>query len=973
MRTATFMTSLAAALVLSLAISAAASTDAGTRYTVTTWTEKDGLPSSQVRAIVQTGDGFLWLATSAGVVRFDGVTFTSNIAGVPDGDVTVICAARDGGLWIAFDDGRMAHLLNGRVDSFGPDPSVSGSLFTQMVEDTSGNLWVGGRSGLFRFTRGHWRRMTREDGFTAVTVTSLYVDRAGELLVGSIAPGVLMMKPGADHFESIPSNPRIHGIGEDAAGAIWVADHVRAFRLLRGTPALPLPTVGSEATYGYRVIHDRVGALWVATQGDGLMRMTATRGSQDVARFTTRDGLAHNVIGSLIEDSEGNVWVGTSGGLSRVSQGAFSALRTSGGQNTSLTAASDGSVWVATAEGLIRFHEGRRTQYSEADGLPSNYTATVFEDPHAGIWVGTDHGIARLTNGRFVQVPFPERFPLGLIHAITMTPDGELVFHDLDRGLFRLRDGHVRAFDGALAHKLGHFAIVDSQGTLWFGFQDGGVARVDNDSGGVRLFDSQDGLASGHVNAFFEHRGTLWVATNKGVSRLDRATQRFVTLPLARLHAASVTTATADDQGFLWIAVNSGILRVSIAEFEKAAGDPTHPLDFRSYDATDGAPGSPVLVLGQGAVRATDGTVWIATGEGIAVIDPKRLPVRRVPPAVVIGGVLADQRALSPTSGVRVGPGVSRLQIDYTALTLNASWIRFRYMLDGFDNTWVDVGTNRRALFTNLRPGDYRFRISAANKDGIWSEPAEWAFAIAPAFYQTRSFYAVSTIAALVVLWAVWQLRLRAVQRRIVLVYSERSRMAREIHDTLLQSLVGVALQLGTISDKPAATAIRDQLAVLRKQVEGFIREARQSIWNLRSPALAVNDLPTALRDAGAALTIGSDIRFEVVVVGKPLRFAPRVEEQLLRIGQEAVSNAVRHANATVICLELRYTDDSVVLRISDDGCGFDPAVAHAVGNHWGLKSMQERAEQIGGCLTLLTKPGEGTILETSAPVTNAA
>jgi signal transduction histidine kinase len=339
----------------------------------------------------------------------------------------------------------------------------------------------------------------------------------------------------------------------------------------------------------------------------------------------------------------------------------------------------------------------------------------------------------------------------------------------------------------------------------------------------------------------------------------------------------------------------------------------------------------------------------------------------------VIEGVLADQKALSPQAGSRVGPGVSRLQIDYTALTLNASWIRFRYMLDGFDNTWVDVGTNRRALFTNLRPGDYRFRISAANKDGIWSEPAEWAFAVAPAFYQTRAFYAVSTMAALLVLWAVWQLRLRAVQRRIVLVYSERSRMAREIHDTLLQSLVGVALQLGTISDKPAATAIRDQLAVLRKQVESFIREARQSIWNLRSPALAVNDLPTALRDAGTALTIGSDIRFEVVVVGKPLRFAPRVEEQLLRIGQEAVSNAVRHANATVICLELRYTDDSVVLRISDDGCGFDPAVASAVGNHWGLKSMQERAEQIGGRLQLLTKPGEGTILETSAPVTNAA
>jgi signal transduction histidine kinase/ligand-binding sensor domain-containing protein len=972
MRSSTLMPSLAAAIALSVATSAAASSDAGTRYIVSTWTEKDGLPSTQIRAIVQTGDGFLWLATSAGVVRFDGVTFTSNVAGVPAGEPAVICAARDGGLWIGQGNGRLTHLSKGRVETFGPDPIVSGIVLSQMVEDTSGRVWIGGRGGLVRFSQGRWQRMTAEDGFTAGTVTSFYVDRAGELLVGTIAPGVLVLKPGADRFESIPSNPRVHGIGEDAAGAIWVADHVRGFRLLRGTPAAPLPTSGSEPSYGYRVVHDHSGALWVATQGDGLLRIAGTGGSGDVTRFTTRDGVAHNVIGSLIEDSDGSIWVGTSGGLSRISEGSFAAVRTSGGQNTSLTAGLDGSVWVATAEGLIRFHDGHRTQYSEADGLPSNYAASVFEDPSGGIWVGTDHGIARLTNGRFVQVPFPDRFPLGLIHAITMMRDGTLVFCDLDRGLFELRDGHVRAFDGALAHKLGHLAIVDSQGTLWFGFQDGGVARV---AGGVvRSFGPQDGLLLGQVNALFEHDGGVWAATIKGLSRFDPAAQRFVTLPLTRLHAAALTTAVADDQGFLWIAVNSGILRVSIAEFEKAVGDATHPVDFRSYDATDGAPGSPVVVLGQGSVRAADGTVWIATGEGIAVIDPKRLPVRRVPPAVLIEGVLVDESALTPQAASRIGPDVSRVQIDYTALTLNASWVRFRYMLEGFDNDWVSAGTNRHALYTNLRPGDYRFRISAASKDGIWSEPAEWAFSMAPAFYQRKAFYALTTVVALLTVAALWRLRLRAVKRRFVLVYSERARMAREIHDTLLQSLVGVALQLDTISDRPDSTPrVRDHLASLRKQVEGFIREARQSIWNLRSPALAVHDLPTALREAGETLTVGTGIRFEVVIVGKPQRFAPRTEEQLLRIGQEAVSNAVRHANATVICLELRYTDASVVLRVLDDGCGFDPAVATSGGNHWGLKSMQERAEQIGGSLQLLTKPGEGTILETSAPVTNAA
>src|SRR5262245_20962912 len=288
MRTPILVTSLAATIVLGGAANAVASSDAGTRYIVSTWTEKDGLPSTQIRAIVQTGDGFLWLATSAGVVRFDGVTFTSNVAGVPAGEPAVICAARDGGLWIGLSNGRLTHLSKGRVETFGPDPILAGSVLTQMVEDTSGRVWLGGRSGLFRFSQGHWRRMTAEDGFTTSTVASLYVDRAGELLVGVIAPGVLILKPGADRFESIPSSPRVHGIGEDAAGAIWVADHVRGFRLLRGTPAAALPMVGPDRSYGFRVVHDRAGALWVATQGDGLLRVAGHRTSGDVTRFTTR-------------------------------------------------------------------------------------------------------------------------------------------------------------------------------------------------------------------------------------------------------------------------------------------------------------------------------------------------------------------------------------------------------------------------------------------------------------------------------------------------------------------------------------------------------------------------------------------------------------------------------------------------------------------------------------------------------------
>ena len=273
-------------------------------------------------------------------------------------------------------------------------------------------------------------------------------------------------------------------------------------------------------------------------------------------------------------------------------------------------------------------------------------------------------------------------------------------------------------------------------------------------------------------------------------------------------------------------------------------------------------------------------------------------------------------------------------------------------MLEGFDNAWVPAGTNRHALYTNLRPGDYRFRISAASKDGVWSEPAVWTFSIAPAFYQRKAFYFFTTWRPCWCWGAVAAAAAcGAAPVRPGVLASGRA-WPREIHDTLLQSLVGVALQLDTISDKADSTPrVRDHLASLRRQVEGFIREARQSIWNLRSPALAVHDLPTALREAGETLTVGSGIRFEVVIVGKPRRFAPRVEEQLLRIGQEAVSNAVRHANATVIRLELRYTDASVVLRVLDDGCGFDPTVAAEGGQPLGPE------EHAGACRTDRRQP----------------
>jgi signal transduction histidine kinase len=350
--------------------------------------------------------------------------------------------------------------------------------------------------------------------------------------------------------------------------------------------------------------------------------------------------------------------------------------------------------------------------------------------------------------------------------------------------------------------------------------------------------------------------------------------------------------------------------------------------------------------------------------------DPRRAAGPR-PIGVRIETVVVDGQVSRPSG--QVPERTARLEILYRALSLtDAEKIHFRYMLEGFDANWVNAGSARQALYANLRPGRYRFRVAAGKEDGVWSDPAAvWEFSLRPAFYQTSWFYATVLLGALLALLAVWQLRQRKIQRQFSLVLEERARMAREIHDTLLQSLVGLTLQLDAVSSQSesAPALVKQQLIRMRRQVTRYIRETRQSIWNLRSPMLETRDLATALREAGENLTVGSDVRFEHTMRGESARLPPRVDEQLLRIGQEAISNAVRHAHATVVRLELEFDHATVCLRVVDDGRGLDRANAdREPEQHLGLKSMEERAFRIGGRLRIVSGTGAGTMVEATVP-----
>jgi signal transduction histidine kinase len=374
-------------------------------------------------------------------------------------------------------------------------------------------------------------------------------------------------------------------------------------------------------------------------------------------------------------------------------------------------------------------------------------------------------------------------------------------------------------------------------------------------------------------------------------------------------------------------------------------------------------------------VRAKDGRLWFLTVQGVTIIDPRALHTERAPTPLRIDTVVVNDRTIDTKDGVRLAPGVTRLAIDYAVPDLTSPLrTRFRYRLDGFDKEWVDGGTRRQAIYTNLPPGAYQFNLQAAAEDGSWNRAAiAWGFAVRPAFYQTSWFYVLCTLGLAAMLWGAWQLRLAQVRKQFTLLLGERVRLSREIHDTLLQSLVGVTLQLDQIAndlDGPADTT-RNQFVRMRKQVEEYIREARQSIWNLRSSVLDRCDLATALRQTGERAADNA-VAFDFSVSGDARRFESTVEEQVLRIGQEAVTNAIRHAQAQRIRMELQYGESDVTLRVSDDGRGFDTAgMGDNKDDHWGVMSMRERAETVGGVFRISSTTGEGTLIETVVPVSS--
>jgi signal transduction histidine kinase/ligand-binding sensor domain-containing protein len=939
-------------------------------YALTSWTDGDGVPLGTVYAIGQDRDGYLWIGTDAGLLRFDGVRFTlwNSLADtrLPPSPASALCVARDGSLWVGLmgDGVRRIRGLQWR-----PEDQPQGTLgaVTDLTEDHRGTIWAISDAGLFRVRNGRWEPMPILWNDRDALVQRLFVGSHGELWVSTGRGGVFQWVETTGQFQRMAAG-FTWDVHEDAQGTIWTTDIVAGFKRLGEPSPRPEPFAGS----GYRLAHDRQGNLWIATLGEGLWRARVDKTStRTIERTVLRTGLSSDSVQSLLEDRDGNIWVGTTAGLHRLTERKLTPIEDVGFV-VDVAPGDNGSAEAGTTNGLINFSM-IPGQWQRARNAPRGPALrTLFRDAQGSLWIGTNDGAWRLSRGVFTRVPLPKP-PTTAITLITSAARGG-VWLGYDNWLYRWDGRAITRLEISPGHGVNQItqAHTDTSGRLWVAFDQGKVGFVDA-GGAFHPVDSHEGIANG-TQAFFEDRArVLWAAGSSGVSRVAEGHVATVNRDNG-LPANRVWSIVEDDDRYLWLSVDRGLVRVSRDELVKAADDRAHRIQFKLYDTSDGLAGAP---LGNTrSARGSDGRLWFVRGGGLTEVDPKHLGPIEAPISVPvrIEAAIANEERLKPDPLTSLPAGTRRLQINYTAVALNAAnKIRFRYRLDGFDTDWVEAGARRQAFYTNLSPGRYRFLVEANSEDGTWTTAnAAWAFAIRPAFYQTNWFYAASFAGVALLVAGVWRIRLRRVRREFGLVLAERARLSREIHDTLLQSLVGVALQFDGIANAldGSSSAARNQLVRIRRHVEAYIREARQSIWDLRSPVLEARDLPSALRDFGRRAAAGTPVRFAATITGTPRQCSAKVENHLLRIGQEAVTNAVRHAHATRITLEMRFEDASVTLRVCDDGRGFEYEYpTHDGDNHYGLTTMRERAEELGGRFTVATGVGRGTAVETVVPI----
>jgi ligand-binding sensor domain-containing protein/signal transduction histidine kinase len=937
---------------------------------VRTWSVSDGLPSAWVRALAQTPDGYLWIGTQAGLVRHGGgdlQPLPAERAFEQAGDVAQLSVGPDGQLWltpgrgapVCLRDGVYGHCFPGG-QALPPDTRVL------TIQPDAGGVWLGTTAGIYRFDGKRLTLVHRPPQWGSTPLTALALQK-DHLWIGTGAG--LWLAHGPD--VSPQTDPAGFGSGPVAAlfqapaGHRWVAAAGRLVRLDGSASVVLGPGEGLRNSNPTSVLEDRHGNVWMATRA-GLVRYQAGRG---VTTFTRADGLPEDDISTLLEDREGSLWVGTRGG--GLAQFTDRTLSTALGPPSlrdrwvyAVAEAPDGALWAGSMLGLTRWKDGQERIYDQADGLPAGAVLTVWPAASGEVWVGGDRGLARWRDGK-IDRPLPLQTS---VTALYIDAAGTLWIGGPD--LLARYDGQRMTRLSLAASEtempMGEIRGMqhDDRGVLWVS-GNGRLYRVEGDhllrdrAPGTPLF--------GRVRSLHRDReGTLWLGTFDGLARRRQGAWR-AEQPPADLPLTDLFQVLPDDRGHLWIGAARGLFRI-----DRAALDGGRPGPILSFETTDRRREVAAARSRQpGAWRGGDGRLWFASARGVIGVDPGRVTVNALPPPVRIEQALVDGRPARLRQPNHFAPGSGALEFRYAAITLlEPHKAQHRYRLEGFDAEWVEAGTRRAAYYTNIPPGDYRFRVQGRNADGIWNVAGDsLSLTLAPHFRQTPWFYGLLALTVAGLTLAFYRMRVAQLHGRYAATAAERNRVARELHDNLLQGMSAALIQLKALrkrflpdGEPAAAREVAGEIEEIQQVLAANVEETRRSIWELRDPG-AETTLAAALEHlVGRMRRPGVDLR--LVVEGTPAPLPAHVARELLRIAQESIANALDHARPSRVEVTLRQQAGDLSLIVRDDGRGFDPGQAPGTAaGHFGLTGMRERAAGLGA-FTLDSQPGGGTRIE---------
>jgi signal transduction histidine kinase/ligand-binding sensor domain-containing protein len=949
--------------------------------------------------IQQASDGYLWLTTSTGVFRFDGVRFQSveeaTHGAALNSEIHAFFLSSSGGIWLVTRATGLSFWKDGKLTTYTDRRCTPVFQMGGIAEDRDGSLWLQAPSGLFHMQGTTCEQVDQTSGYPGGFPAALLVDSANTVWVRTLSGDVLYRTHGQSRFQrldytagSLPSafifatathNVFLH---ESPDRSIWLSDNrgLRQIASLQGRPLVSSLVTPAEKD-GVQIgdfTFTAQGEIW-AVSDKGLQRFDPTTppeanpgASYATAKsFTSQQGLSSDAVWKVFIDRERNVWVGTNSGLDRLQRTALTSLVLPATQehNFGVVADEQNSVWIGNRNlPLIRVAaNGETTSFPETRG-----TICLRIDRQGTLWSAAATGATlwHFSKSGFSSMPYPED-DLGTIIAVAVDRNGDLFVNTATGGTYHLRGELWEKQNEALGKKPGILGTLsgDDEGHIWFGYSNR-LARWDGTQ--WKIFSFPDGARGVSLTTMAIRGEHVWMGGLGGVSLFTKDQFRILTWKNHDF-PGRVTGVLETTTGDLWMNGSSGITHVPASELSHWLEDPTYRVSAERLNALDGLPGLSSERLPEPSLtQSKDGRLWFATSRGVSWLDPSKLHDNRntmIPP-VIISSITSNGETYNASEKVRLPAHTERLEIQYTALSFTIpERVLFRYKLDGFDSTWQEAGTLRQAYYTRLPPGTYRFRVIACNNDGVWNEVGTSVeIFIAYAFYQTWWFYLVCVITVIALSWLLVVMRIRAVARSIRARAEERAdervRIARDLHDTLLQGIQGLMLRFHVAAQKvPAGDGTRDQLNNALSTADTILLEARDRVGSLRSTESAQPELSDAFEKIASDLNYEHKVKFSVKVEGTVSPLPAQVREELYFIGREALTNAFRHAAADEIVVSIIYKQSSVTLSIKDNGCGFDPKAAGVQGQagHWGLLGMHERAHRLGAQLECRSYSGAGT------------